>query len=341
MKRKIALVICLIMIATMVMTVLVACGEEKIYLTMNDTAHDYDINQSDYTVETNFTFNKGEKKTIVIDDPRHSGQHAILLVSSKKLASVEMTCDGKAIGIGSKVEENGTYMYSFKITFDDYKKASLAAWYAGMGQWEFPPAELCIEAKYNGTEIGVAVQRLADELYSKNKKSKLWTPTTMPSSVGAYPHIAQPQLVWYLNAKDTAKLADEFNSNKAILGFDKESTYENAVETFHDTLISKANEIHNQSNPSEGLADGIVTLATSVVGATIQSAVSAKNFKNTIESLQQKLNTFKKNGQGCLIRIYTQNLDGYMNYPFSCEKYDINSQTYFYGLPGYVGSFTE
>ena len=89
MKRKIALVVCLIMIATMVMTVLVACGEKK-----------YSINLSgkkEINDWVDFSTTKDDVYIVELsDDLGNYNNHDITVTSDAKLESVEL--QSKTIG---------------------------------------------------------------------------------------------------------------------------------------------------------------------------------------------------------------------------------------------------
>ena len=114
MKRKIALVVCLIMIATMVMTVLVACGGNKM---------DLFLNKVDSIGESTNLSKKKELIVTLSELGGFYGEHTFTVSSNKTLKSVELQCTQTN---GAKWSTIATYKNVTKIT---EKRFNMNAYY--------------------------------------------------------------------------------------------------------------------------------------------------------------------------------------------------------------------
>ncbi|MBR2350033.1 MAG: hypothetical protein IKA77_05360 [Clostridia bacterium] len=282
MKRKIALVICLIMIATMVMTVLVACGEKKMDLSLlGETINKFD----------SVTVGKNENLIVDLGELGHYyGYHYFSVKSDKEVATIELQSSVTGLGDWKTIKEfnnvnNAEHVFNM-MGYPTYDQNGFNIVSVTCSKYR-----LYITNGNSKTKIKVSFERYLDVkevTVSKYKTSYYWKPNTTHTAsvleIPAFETISQ----LFLSVAESQKLGRILSNssfNNAIRELSKDATQNEYRDMFWDAL----SEASNAMTSADSLTSARKIFFSELFAQVISKAVGVLLFKAELKSLAKVL----------------------------------------------------
>ena len=284
MKRKIALVICLIMIATMVMTVLVACGEDNVYTVQLK----YDDN---FLANETKTLDKGTHYFEFSDlDPSQWGSAHYYSIENRGKSAITVYFDAYNSSTGwreskdaHKVGANKTYNTLVKLPI--YSET----YFDGTTEHYHENARFRVEVSKK-TEVTVSYTRYCDvkEVAKKNFVSRYWMPNGERVSDAFGVAKDETIAILYLTKNDARELGDVLvneNMHEAI----KKLTNDGALSVYDSTLQSLVESAFDAADVDEKKCNKRASIISRVISESIVSGWGYKRLAKDLKALGKEL----------------------------------------------------